>query len=409
LVNRSSRRFWLFLLLLGAGISAAALAVSRTEKAAAISQCTEGGRWLSFDNGRLGTAAPEAIMAQAVKRDVVLLGEQHDLEDHHRWQLQVISALHAQRPDMVIGFEMFPRRVQNVLDRWVAGQLTTQAFLAQAEWDQVWSFPPQIYLPLFEFARINRIPMVALNIERKLTRAISEKGWHSIPVAEREGVGRAASPPQAYREFLQGMHLAHLSTRRHAQAAQPAETASRFENFLDAQITWDRAMAEALAKRVTVPDSPRRPLVVGVMGSGHLRHGHGVPHQLRDLGVQRIFTLLPVSTATECQDFQAGLADAVFVLPTKPEATPEPPRLGVAFDELGDKGLRIAQVTAGSLAEQSGLKVGDRVVELAGRPPTGVGEAIALIRRLPPGTWLPLRIARQDQQLDIVVRFPARP
>ena len=31
------------------------------------------------------------------RQDVVLLGEQHDSEDHHRWQLQMLSALHAQR------------------------------------------------------------------------------------------------------------------------------------------------------------------------------------------------------------------------------------------------------------------------------------------------------------------------
>jgi hypothetical protein len=52
-------------------------------------------------------------------RDVLLLGEQHDDADHHQWQLQVLAGLHALRPEMIIGFEMFPRRVQPVLDRWV--------------------------------------------------------------------------------------------------------------------------------------------------------------------------------------------------------------------------------------------------------------------------------------------------
>ncbi len=126
------------------------------------------------------------------KKDVVLLGEQHDEDDDHRWQLQVLAALHAQRPDMVIGFEMFPRRAQPVLDDWVAGKLTVRQLLEQSQWDSVWKLPPELYLPLFQFARINRIPMVALNVDRKLTRAIAEKGWDAIPVAEREGVGRAA-------------------------------------------------------------------------------------------------------------------------------------------------------------------------------------------------------------------------
>ena len=66
---------------------------------------------------------------------------------------------------MVIGFEMFPRRVQPALDRWVAGELTEAEFLQQAEWGKVWSMPAELYLPLFHFARMNRIPMLALNID----------------------------------------------------------------------------------------------------------------------------------------------------------------------------------------------------------------------------------------------------
>jgi S1-C subfamily serine protease len=71
--------------------------------------------------------------------------------------------------------------------------------------------------------------------------------------------------------------------------------------------------------------------------------------------------------------------------------------------------LRISSVTAGSLAEKSGLKAGDRFVEIAGRPAGSSGEAISIIRRQPPGTWLPLRIMRDDKQLDLVIQFPVKP
>jgi hypothetical protein len=37
--------------------------------------------------------------------------------------LQTLAALHVQRPKIVIGFEMFPRRLQPILDQWVAGAL----------------------------------------------------------------------------------------------------------------------------------------------------------------------------------------------------------------------------------------------------------------------------------------------
>ena len=69
-------------------------------------------------------------IAVLAERAIVLLGEEHDREDHHRWQLDTIAALHERRRAMVLGFEMFPRRSQPVLDRWSAGELSEAEFLA---------------------------------------------------------------------------------------------------------------------------------------------------------------------------------------------------------------------------------------------------------------------------------------
>ena len=56
----------------------------------------------------------------------------------------------------------------------------------------------------------------------------------------------------------------------------------KFKRFVAAQLTWDRTMAEAVAEaRRKRPAS----LVVGILGQGHVRFGHGVAHQLADLGV----------------------------------------------------------------------------------------------------------------------------
>lgn len=388
-------------LLLASSLAVAAPAVILAERPAPV--CGESG-WVAPEGKRLKAVDIDAVVASALASDVVLLGEQHSDEDHHRWQLQMLAALHARRPDMVIGFEMFPRRVQAALDQWVAGQLTVGEFLERTEWAEVWRHPPHIYLPLFEFARINRIPMLALNVDRKLTRAVTEKGWAGVAPAEREGVGRPAPATPPYLRFLRDIHRLHAEPRN--KAGGRPETP--FDNFLDTQLTWDRAMAEALASRLQAADGRRPPLAVGIMGSGHIRFGHGVPHQLRDLGVRRIATLLPVSGKAECQDLQAGIADAAFLLPDKPHAAPEPPRLGVTLED-GEKSVRIVDIMPGSLAERSGLRAGDRIVELAGKPVTGTGEAIAAIQRQPPGTWLPLRVLRQEGAVELVIRFPARP
>lgn len=95
--------------------------------------CLSPAAWTMLDGNQPRIISATAVLAAMAKRDVVLLGEQHDEDNDHRWQVQVLAALHAQRPNMVIGFEMFPHRVQPALDDWVAGKLTVKEFVDQSE------------------------------------------------------------------------------------------------------------------------------------------------------------------------------------------------------------------------------------------------------------------------------------
>lgn len=395
------------LLALACGTTAAGAIAPPEAVPSAVSagSCPNPAGWTMLEGERMRAGSTTAVFSEMASRDIVLLGERHDDDDHHRWQLQALAALHALRPDMVLGFEMFPRRVQPVLDRWVAGELSVGEFLAQAEWARVWSMPAELYLPLFQFARINRIPMVALNVDRALVKDINERGWDGVPEAEREGVGRPAPPPAAYRDFLFDIYRQHASM--HGAEGEVAQSDPAFVHFVDSQTAWDRAMAEALASRVAQRGTAK-PLVVGIMGSGHIRFGYGVPYQLRELGVSNVGTLMPVNAGAECDEVRPGLADAVFALPKQATSAPLPPRLGVSLEESNGE-VRVADVSAGSLAERTGLRSGDRLIEVAGMPATKLMPVIASIERQPEGTWLPLRVRRGDETLDLVVKFPATP
>ena len=398
---------------LAPGVSAAA---NDSQVVASASTCLRSAAWSQLDGARPRPASVGSVLAGMAKRDVVLLGERHDFADDHRWQLQTLAALHAQRPQMAIGFEMFPRRVQPVLDRWVAGELTVRQFLELSEWDKVWALPAELYLPLFEFARINRIPMLALDVDQKFSQAIAEKGWDALPVAEREGVSRPAPPAGAYRDFLRAVYRQHptMTNRDGAKAKLNAHGDKQsddrgFADFVESQTARDRAMAEALAHRATPGAEGEKPLLVGIMGNGHVRFGWGVPHQLHDLGVKNVGILMAVAADTDCDNVRAGLADAVFALPKQATPPEEPPRLGVRL-EGGDGGnVRIAEIIAGSLAEKSGLKGGDQLLEIAGEPTKRMTQVVAAVRRQPGGTWLPIRVRRGDETLDLVVKFPVQP
>lgn len=365
-------------------------------------QCVPLGDWVVPGSGKV---QQQQVIARAAQAEVVLLGETHVNADHHRWQLQTLAALHAQRPDMVIGFEMFPRRVQAALDRWIAGELTEQEFLRASDWNHVWNTDPNLYLPLFHFARMNRIPMLALNIETKLRRQVAEKGFYGVPVEDREGLTRPAEPSQAYMEYLLPIYKQH--DRQNKQAGEISQHDPDFRKFIDGQLLWDRAMAHVLQQAVNGSVTPGKPLVVGVMGSGHVLHGFGVPHQLQDLGIRNISALLPWDSDKSCKQLVAGVADAVFgVLPHVPELIrPQFQRLGIRY-EMGRGGAIVLQVEKNSIAEAAKLMESDVIVEMAGLALQTTEDVINIVRRQAPGTWLPIKIKRENQVIKVIAKFP---
>jgi len=376
------------------------LALTLTASARSDDACVPVGTWRAPGGAPLAAAD---VLQRAAKSAVVLLGEAHDSAEHHRWQLQMLAALHAQRPNMVIGFESFPRRVQPALDRWVAGGLSEAEFLAQSDWRNVWRMDPQLYLPLFHFARMNRIPMLALNVESALTREITQKGYDAVAPDKREGVGRPAPPTDAYLDWLLPIWAKH--ERPGAKGATADRDDPEFRRFVESQQTWDRAMAEVLAAAAKRPGPP---LVVGVMGVGHIQQGFGVPHQLRALGLTDFVSLLPWDRSVSCKDLVAGLADAVFGVAAPAAAGPgERPRLGV-YLESSPEGVRIRQVEKGSVAEATGIREGDIVVEMAARPAKQVSDLVEAVQRQAPGTWLPLKVKRGAETIELVAKFPAR-
>jgi S1-C subfamily serine protease len=143
------------------------------------------------------------------------------------------------------------------------------------------------------------------------------------------------------------------------------------------------------------------------MGAGHVRGGHGVVHQLRDLGVTRIGSLLAVPAGTGCSELVAPLADAVFALPAARDETP-PPRLGVRL-ELRNREVVIAAVDAVSLAARSGLQAGDVVLSAAGAPASSASSVTSAVRNALPGTWLPLQVRRGGGTVEVIVKFPPKP
>ena len=264
--------------------------------------CVPVARWVDPRDRRL--LAHDAVLARAARADVVLLGEEHDAAEHHRWQASVLAALLARRPAIAVGLEALPRSAQAALDEWSAGALDAPALFERSGWRAYWGAGADQYLPIVHWVRMHRQSLVALNVSRSLVARVGRNGWSAVPIDAREGLTDPVPADDAYRQALAQVYAEHACRDAAAVARTP-----QFARFVEAQLTWDRAMAEAIAAaRRAHPEA----LVVGIMGRGHLERGAGVPRQLAALGVGHVQVLLPWDEERPCEELTPDLATAVF-------------------------------------------------------------------------------------------------
>jgi hypothetical protein len=253
-------------------------------------------------------------------------------------------------------------------------------------------------MPILHFARMNRIPVVALDVERALTSRVGKEGWAQVPADQREGIGDSAAASDAYTDTLADIYAAH------GRPGTPANVKDdpAFQRFRDVQVLWDCAFAEGLAAH-----RQAGALAVGIIGGGHLENRHGVPHQLDALGIRDSFLLLPWAANRPCADLKPSPVDAVFGVSADPETEEASwrPRLGVSLAPQ-EGGIRIEAVANDSVAAAAGLQTGNVILAAAGTPTSEVGKLVEIVSRQAPGTWLPQSVPRERSTRELLAKFP---
>jgi uncharacterized iron-regulated protein len=205
-----------------------------------------------------------ALVARAVRAEVVYFGELHDDTGTHQLQLALLEAVAKRREEVVLSLEMIERDVQPLLDAYLADQITEEEFLAGS---RPWSNYATDYRPLVEFAKRQGWPVLAANVPRPLAARVSRGGLEALdtlPAPERALVAADLSCPR---------------DRYHARFAEtmgshPGLDEAMITRFYYAQCVKDETMAESIVAALAArPGS----LVLHMNGSFHSDYGDGVP------------------------------------------------------------------------------------------------------------------------------------
>ena len=144
--------------------------------------------------------------------------------------------------------------------------------------------------------------------------------------------------------------------------------------------------------------------------AGTSKEGNGVPHQLKDLGIAELETLIPVIDQGGVHARRHLLCRRRIHVATHGRNAAAGSPAGWASCWAGDGAPRISRVVGDSVAEAAGLKAGRSGGAGSRRWRCEIpDDLVDVVGRQAPGTWLPLSIKRDGQEIDLIAKFPPRP
>ncbi|GFE61768.1 ChaN family lipoprotein [Geobacter sp. AOG2] len=214
------------------------------------------------------------------RSQVVFIGDTHDDSRVHAKQLEIIRALYAKNPRLALGLEMFTTDNQRYLDDWTRGKLDEKEFAAI--YARNWSYGWNLYRDLFLFCRDNQIPLIALNVPKRIIANVVRRGAASLSESDRSELPpglRWTLPPR------QAEYLRRIRQQAFGNAPPPVPAV----NFEEAQALRNSTMAYTIVKYRR--EFPERKVVV-IAGTWHAIK-NGAPECLKDFGGATYKVVLP--------------------------------------------------------------------------------------------------------------------
>lgn len=275
-------------------------------------------------------------------KKIVYVGEFHDRFAHHNIQLQIIKGLYERDKKIAIGMEMFQRPFQDILNKYISGEIDEREFLKDSEYFKRWGFDYNLYKPILDFARQEKIPLIALNIEREIIDRVSKNGLDSLSDEEISKIPSEIDfSDMDYRERLKNVFKMHGRTDER-----------NFDYFYQSQLLWDETMAESIDNFLRKNKDYK---IIVLAGGGHIAYGSGIP--------KRAFrrNQLPYGTIMIDTNIDKDVAD--FVIYPKPLEGITSPKLMAYLREEGGF-IEIVGFPEDSISEKAGLKKGDRIISV---------------------------------------------
>lgn len=259
--------------------------------------------------------------------DVIYLGEEHHNPSHIEAALTVLRSLVSRGRRPVLAMEMFGWEGQPALDQYLLAKEAARAeFLERVGWKHNWGGAFEDYEPLVQFAKEQRLPVLAMNPPKPLIRQVVKLGLAQAkeqPEWRQWGMEQEAIvDDSAYRSRI----LSQL------QACHGGGAPEDYQTMYEASMVRDEGMAKtvtAAVHRVRAADDQTQGPVVSYTGGGHVQYRLPVPNRVarRIQGGLKEVTIYMATFEQEraaelYQTMQEGIADFVWLTPQGSQGAP---------------------------------------------------------------------------------------
>lgn len=130
-----------------------------------------------YDTRSKEVISVDKIVADLANADVLFFGEEHNDSAGHYLENKIYRALHQRYGNQVaLSLEMFEADNQLVLNEYLAGFMDESRFSKDA---RLWSNYKD-YRPMIEYAKQNKLPVIAANPPRRYVTMVSRRGMKSL-------------------------------------------------------------------------------------------------------------------------------------------------------------------------------------------------------------------------------------
>ena len=254
--------------------------------------------------------------------EVIFLGELHDDPVAHHVQKMLFEQHHQQgKRKIALSLEMFERDVQHIVDEYLADLITEKHFLDSS---RPWSNYKRDYRPLVEFAKKNRLPVIAANAPRRYVSLVGRLGAKSLTkIVDPEARGLPPLPygnaSQKYAQRFKEVMKNHSKPKKTTKPKSEKKKAPKFDinKALQAQSLWDATMAYSITQHlIRFPNTK----IVHLNGRFHTKSRLGICEHLQRYRPGTTFLVLSMYSDKSFPKFhcETMLHQGDFVIVTDP-------------------------------------------------------------------------------------------